>query len=206
MSKERPILFSAPMVRALLEGRKTQTRRIMKAQPHWSGTAFGIPGLPSRTGFYANTEEGFKEDLLRSAIKCPYGVPGDRLWVKEACRFRLDQDHLKPSELDPKWAHPTYVADFPDMKPSGCGGGVGRYRHARFMPRWASRITLEITDVRVQRVQEITEEDAKAEGFIGEWGAGCAGEFLRTFYDLNKRAPRTENPWVWAISFRKVSQ
>lgn len=197
--RERPILFSAPMIRALLEGRKSQTRRIMKPQPHWSGSAFGIPGLINgRTGFYANTEKGFAEDVQRSAIKCPYGVPGDRLWVRETFgAINREGDPIRPHE----GCGIVYRADIP-----GRGDPGDTWRPSIFMPRWASRILLEITDVRVQRVQEITEEDAKDEGVdpIKCRVPSHKDAFLALFYDLNKRAPRTENPWVWVISFRRI--
>jgi hypothetical protein len=137
---DRPIIFSGPMVRAILEGRKTQTRRVIKPQPT----------EPANTPWLKN---GWLEPS-----RCPHGQPGDRLWVKEtffdnrkyeaAVGFKIgvaqDYDYKADHEVAPD----SKVKWIPSI----------------FMPRWASRITLEITDMRVQRVQDISEEDAKAEG------------------------------------------
>lgn len=190
--KERPILFSGPMVRAILAGSKTQTRRVV------------MPRLV----------HGRKVGALR----CPYGVPGDGLWVREAWRARADQDPLAPREI-PRgtvWYCATGNGHG-DEEPSGCAGGVGNKRPSIFMPRWASRITLEITDVRVQRLQEIGEDDAEAEG-VGDGvqshgqnkdGAivlsSAVGRFRLLWDSINgKRAPWESNPWVWTITFRRL--
>ena len=125
-----------------------------------------------------NSERG-RQSMF--TLMCPYGKPGDRLWVKETfCAFDIDRVH--------------YRADFaPDKeKPSV-------WKPSLFMPRWASRLTLEITNVRVQRVEDISEEDAKVEGFV------CRGQFLDLFYNVNKRAPAGSNPWVWALTFKVTS-
>jgi hypothetical protein len=145
--KERPILFSGPMVRAILEGRKTQTRRVVTPQPNW--------GMwPYRNG------DLWLHALSGDPRKCPYGVPGDRLYVREMLR-RPDGD---------PW---LYEADMQPVMVDACDETAmlawahhkqQDYCTSMFMPRWASRITLELTDVRVQRVQEISEEDAVAEG------------------------------------------
>ncbi len=170
--KERPILFSAPMVRAILEGRKTQTRRIVKDED-WK-MVFYDDECDSWCG---SNEVDFMNDPHAKVIKCPYGVPGDRLWVKET--FAL-------CEADgPKW---FYRADSDDdgtipylvSGAGGYGGGVGamkvdRWKPSIFMPRWASRITLEIEAVRVERLQEISEDGAVAEGvFFKDYGRACA--------------------------------
>lgn len=141
---DRPILFSAPMVRAILDGHKTQTRRVMKLQAH----------------------------------PCPYGVPGDRLWVREAFRFLDSFDGDSPTAVGdrcliagyPKpWAPTQYEADGwrDNWMNVGTPPGTiaaGKLRPGIHMPRWASRITLEITDVRVERLQDISNADCAREG------------------------------------------
>lgn len=166
--RERPILFSGPMVRAILDGTKTQTRRVVKL-PTASEVEHG--GTYFRTG--APDKELFRETRSRSEhlVRCPFGVPGDRLWVREAhrewcpeespwmVRYRAD-GALRVTTCDwdegPHYLSPTEA---------GCASEeTARWRPSIHMPRWASRITLEVTGVRVERLQEITEEDAKAEG------------------------------------------
>lgn len=203
--KERPILFSAPMVRAILDGRKTQTRRIVKPQPH--------AGVRKSPFVASGLEDGHGRGL-----RCPFGAPGDRLYVKEAVRFPAACDGFAPSAIAPNvpiW----YEADGAKANITNAGQ-CGRYRHAMFMPRWASRITLEITDVQVQRLQEISDEDALAEGLRsdGSLGAQCSVELPghRTHHDSPKECFRLlwesihgpgswdVNPFVWVIVFRRI--
>lgn len=177
MTKTRPILFSAPMVNALLSGRKTQTRRIVKGVHRVVTPSDGIErdcirdvdGLPSRL------------DLApKNWGVCPFGVPGDLLWVRETfaienCRevgpYPMPHSDGRPHRVhdDPDWSEwweqPHYRASDPAPElayPDGFDGC--RWRPSIFMPRWASRITLRLTEVRLQRLQEITPEDAIAEG------------------------------------------
>jgi len=202
--KERPILFNSEMVRAILEGRKTQTRRVVKPQP--GDFQRVVRSRDSLSGWgYARMISGVQN------ITCPYGQPGDRLWVREG--FRLISQ-LGPETWD-TFLHPQYKSDMkighicsimrefykPGWKPS------------IHMPRWASRITLEITDVRVERVQDITDEDIMAEGFgynqLRDDGRMKNGfPIIDGFADLwdsinAKRGYSWDlNPWVWAISFK----
>ena len=179
---ERPILFSGPMVVAILEGRKTQTRRVIDPQPDCAESSVGCIGrsLPSvlamRGGFFF--------------IRCRYGKPGDHLWVRETW-------HPQKSHKGPVSYRATWKDENPDegWKPS------------IFMPRWASRITLEIVSVRVQRLHDITESDARAEGVEGL----CHPTFsLRESYIvlwdmINKQKhPWKSNPFVWKIEFRRI--
>lgn len=153
----RPILFSPPMVLALLAGRKTQTRRIVKV-PKWAEAGAGIE--LDRTG---------KPVIICAAtgclgdITCPYGVPGDTLYFREAYRAAAMWDNQKPSEL-PERVPIKYEADgdhsHDPFHP------WGRYRNARFMPKWAARHTRVIADVWCELVQDIGEADAKAEGVV----------------------------------------
>ena len=159
--KERPILFSGPMVRAILEGRKTQTRRIIKPQPYQnhSPLASGAWEFVTRPKVKDDTIGWFR-DIAEIARFCPYGKPGDRLWVRETwgitakvstdCWDRLPFVKIPRDFID-------YRATEPDVN--------SHWKPSIHMPRRFSRITLEITNVRVERLQDISEEDALAEGF-----------------------------------------
>lgn len=225
--KERPILFSGEMVRAILEGRKTQTRRVIKPQPTFERGAWSVPG------FFCNTEQGFKESLLRSEFQCPHGAPGDRLYIKEKwatspCLDKCNAADIERRTLDANYSEPWaplyYFADdtFDNWDKTTWGNYIGRHRHARFMPRWASRVTLEITGVRVERVQDISEQDAKAEGatpdhfenaFFQTGPSGKTNPFIRGFWRLwdsingkDETKSWDANPWVWVISFNKLEE
>jgi hypothetical protein len=169
--KERPIPFRGPMVRAILAGRKTQTRRIVKGQ---------------------DLLDDFQHLPPLFAAHCPYGQPGDRLWVKET--FAHIDDHRECGR-----GCVVYRAD-----PRQATDCVDRWRSARFMPRKLSRLTLEVTEVRVERLQAISEADATAEG-IGEPPWGTRVESFGTLWDeINgKRAPWASDPWVWVVAFRR---
>jgi len=197
---DRPILFSAPMVRALLAGTKTQTRRAVKPQP-W---------------ILAGELLCWKDDALtpeEMAQRCPHGQPGDRLWVRETWTTHAFLDDTPPRDLTTRSLH--YQAD-----------GViktGKLRPSIHMPRWASRITLEVTGVRVERLQGISEADAQAEGLhyhdgrgIGHsgWreghGVGFVYDTAREAYadlwrSINGPGSWKANPWVWCVSFKRVT-
>jgi hypothetical protein len=201
--KERPILFSSPMVKAILAGRKTQTRRVLSPQP----TSDDIDN--------AGDCETVIDMATGRDIRCPYGAEGDRLWVREtwthdaesleACRLAFDCCSV------PGYG-PYYLAT--EVSPDTL-----KWKPSIFMPRWASRITLEVTDVRVQRLQEISDSDSEAEGvrpidaaivFNDRGGhdrklSGTArGAFACLWDSINgKRAAWASNPWVWAITFRR---
>jgi hypothetical protein len=192
--KERPILFSAPMVRALLSGQKTQTRRAIK--------------------------EVVKIAFFNFLTPCPYGAPGDRLWVREAWRLPLSLDKENAKTIREKslaagyetpWAPVQYEADLARVN-WDLSTSVGRYRHARFMPRWASRIVLEIDTIRVQKLQDITENDAMAEGtqepsvaaLIGGGDVTERRVFSRLWAKINGVESWEANPWVYAITFHRV--
>lgn len=201
--KERPILFSAPMVLALLAGTKTQTRRIVKPQP--AGAPLG--GKPfddgARVGNWWFPAGPDQAPFATFEKRCPYGVPGDRLWVREAFSYEtLDVD--RNGFMAPwYWAdgNPT-SGDFTKPKPS------------IHMPRWACRLTLEITDVRVERLQDISYEDCRDEGTIcpihGDVRhVACSGlrDGYRTLWEsINGPGSWAANPWVWAVSFQRVTQ
>lgn len=192
--KERPILFSGPLVRAILKGRKTQTRRVVKPIPQmvsdkniatWDGDAAVLMRLLDKAG-----------------RTCPYGGSGARLWVRET--FRLFDssecacyDHCNCMSYHGK---PVYRATADD--------GESKWTPSIHMPRWASRITLEITNVRVERLQDISESDANSEGcmlepFDQDW-TQCRRWFMELWESINGAGSWDANPWVWVIEFKRV--
>ena len=219
--KERPILFSGPMVRALLEGSKTQTRRVVKPQ-------FATDAIPCEMG--ATNERGHQisghsgmwwcdaEGNHEKAVRCPYGKPGDRLWVRETWS----------DECDHHWV--MYRADHRAERRScgevfdACSADELRTLHvwspSIHMPRWASRITLEITGVRVERLQDICEADAIAEGCAKNhnnyyWGgphkagglkqmATARQAYQDLWESINGPGSWDANPWVWVVAFKRV--
>lgn len=200
--KERPILFSAPMVRALLAGTKTQTRRIIKPAPREDISIGGVRGL-------VVNGQVTDADGWAAWNRCLYGRPGDRLWVREAWRSGRLTDRFPPREMTP---HPVwYEAD--GQAPDACNG---KLRPGMFMPRWASRITLEVTGVRVERLQDISDADAVAEGIgLNEHAIGVpltnpAGETMpratyRVLWDsINGAGAWERNCWVWVVEFRRL--
>jgi hypothetical protein len=199
--RERPILFSAPMVRAILDGRKTQTRRIVRGN------------RATLTLVHRDPVEGRWWGEPGGWIKSPYGAPGDRLWVKET-HASTRQEQAGTGAV--RWLHPsgkkcgaiyraTAAQDEAPML-----GFVGKWRPAIHMPRCLSRITLEVTGVRVERLQAISEDDARAEGVSWDCSAiGPRAKATVTFKILwdsinAKRAPWNSNPWVWVVAFRRV--
>ncbi len=194
---DRPILFSAPMVRAILADRKTQTRRVMRTNHVGYRSFLRWDGRPHTRAMMAcsNGDPGRPE----SSVFCEdnrIGVPGDRLWVRETFCLR-DPDHHPERGY---WYAATDDVDNPRWTPS------------IFMPRRASRLTLAVTAVRVERLQAITEEDARAEGVAVDPAALASGATHRqAFADLwdslnGKRAPWASDPWVWRIEFRRAVQ
>lgn len=221
-TKERPILFSAPMVRAIRDGRKTVTRRVVKA-PAKNMQAAGMevikcrpPGDPwykdhvwSMRGSAGVWGDYTHEQFIRL---CPYGVPGDRLWVKETWYNDADPD-ARPRDMAEDRSHLYYRADGEccDQIPECQCGDLGKpkWRPSIFMRRWASRITLRVTDVRVERLHDITEEDARAEGVTPapfcKAGRPAGNEHVEAFEALWREINGPEswdaNPWVWRVGF-----
>ena len=198
-AKERPIIFNAEMVRAIMAGTKTQTRRVIKPQPEADHIgSFGGVGEPFAYAF--EHEEKWRY--------CPYGGTKEKLWVRETWAVAECFDSIKPSKLNLTARNVEYRAE---PKKTGYLGLVrGKWRPSIFMPRWSSRITLEIADVRVERLQDITEEDAKAEGV--KHGSSAMGhvfthkEHFRGLWNgINgKKHPWESNPWVWVVEFKKI--
>ena len=204
--KERPILFSAPMVRAILDGRKTQTRRIVKPQPEWAEGAWywRHPRYNNGLGvhyFHTDAESAAE----KMATVCPYGVPGDRLWVRETWFDNMasdDGDEARTPARCVYRANGEFIDQFPEEYMDG------KWTPSIHMPRWASRITLEITGVRIERLQDITNNDALDEGTPDLRTIENGWDMRRCFQDLweqiNGVGSWGENPWVWVIEFKKV--
>lgn len=228
---ERPILFSGAMVNAILEGRKTQTRRVVKArnvcdeclqgenapnnysdlvepngEVNMAGAIFGtVPYL--KTGFCSHN------DVSGERIRCPYGKPGDRLWVRETwaiadCGRRVS---LSPDAWPEGFPVKRLQYISTDEAPSTSKGKPYWWnsRVSIHMPRWASRITLEITNVRVERLQDISEEDALAEGMkLATQADGmhppAREQFARLWDNINGKKHPWANPWVWVVEFKRI--
>lgn len=257
MSRELPIIMGQHDVRAILDGRKTVTRRVVKPQPR-PGTTHYAPNWRKNfvdghfmpmAGSYLNGG-GSGEAFCDGAIRCPYGEVGDRLWVRETHALEHDVDGGEPPHADgrpilrrpdddidgmlPAWTQPHYRAT--DPAPDLCcesprcaqcrDHDMGpHWRPAIHMPRWASRITLEVNAVRVERLQDISEEQAIAEGVRelplqkdepGAWW--CAdplgnpelhcrtprAAFCRLWESINGAGSWADNPWVWVVEFKRV--
>ena len=228
--RERPILFSAPMVRAILDGRKTVTRRIVKPVKFYPdfGCAVGQVGgawkygSPAALGLRERGDHWsvvLKGDVLQrmctseaygwgAGAGCPYGVPGgDRLYVRETWAAPHAYDHLPP-RLIPQDARIHYAA-------TEDRGGL-LWRPSIHMPRWASRITLEVTGVRVETLQDISEADAVAEGckpirpelvqdgLIVRPGRSAVEEFRLVWEQIHGGGSWEKNPFVWVVTFRRI--
>lgn len=239
---DRPIIFSGPMVRAILEGRKTQTRRVVRAPTedlnhpavhHWQmdqeHRAVAVAHSEKVADQYITTFPHYR-------ILCPYGVPGDRLWVRETGWQRPERSPRDIREGADTWPPYEYdAAQVCTLSPDDMKNWGWKRRPAIHMPRWASRIKLEVTGVRIERLQEISHEDAEAEGFArlskdgqtwkygipdrdGEpgndddgwhwqlWDIDARIAYKRLWDSINaKRAPWSSNPWVWVIEFRRAA-
>jgi len=253
--KERPILFSGEMVQAIIDGRKTMTRRVINQTPAgFRFDGFITDGTKDRGKAVFSPSENFQYDITGNIkVLCPYGQPGDRLWVRETwrvgawdendCAIKVDyradgfsrQEWLYvPNEkyFEKLWIQSSLDADEKIGRNRDFsytwepGQSPCRWRPSIFMPRWVSRITLEITNIRVERLQDISEEDAFAEGIDDEseeynraehfqlggsqiqGGAPAIFTFIGLWDSINaKRGYSWEsNPWVWVIEFRRVDQ
>jgi hypothetical protein len=233
-TSEKPIIFSGPMVRAILDGKKTQTRRVVKPQPGALVINAGKVSAHAKPAWRWETQH----EQVEAPFACPYGKPGDTMWVRETCDFCAGDEFVPVADR-----RIVYRADDEQAKPTT----FGRWCSPIHMPRWASRLSLRITDVRVERLQEISEEDAKAEGvepldsdapesrgpddFDYALCGNCGGLRLYTafrdggampdtdcgqcdthakrfqwaWHSINgKRAPWASNPWVWVVSFERI--
>lgn len=198
--KERPILFSGPMVRAILEGRKTQTRRLVK-HPEYYGCPTG--DCPHET--QRQCDEAMNS--LNVICDCHFGQPGDRLWVRESVGRRPASFLGITATNGVEQAF--YAADGENVVGYGmfdlCPWWQRKTLPAIHMPRWASRITLEITGVQVERVQDICDGDVMREGVTPLSPFGELQDAYATLWDsINGKGSWDANPWVWVISFKRV--
>ncbi|EMW9680839.1 hypothetical protein V5Y75_004422 [Salmonella enterica] len=214
--KERGMIFNAEMVRAILDGKKTQTRRIMAIQPEHSelGLRRVIDSKNGRdNGKYFWSQSDARGLKMRSKVfGCPYGEVGDRIWVRETYQGPLfDYEHMESYlEDSSKFYKPEFSVYRADGKPAPefydaddnlhCG-----WRPSIHMPRWASRLTLEITGVRVERLNSITESDAEAEG-VTDTGFGdlLVDGYRYLWKSIYGEESWAANPWVWVIEFKRV--
>jgi hypothetical protein len=239
--KEQPILFTGEMVRALLNGRKTQTRRVTKPQPNYPGIDKFIyqthPFAPSALrGTPAEGKSNVPEIKTWLAVdwagnicgelgKCPYGVPGDRLWVREtwailALRVSIDQagiSYRADGELSPDVVcYPRFLPKEKRLQADRWFAKGRKWHPSIFMPRWASRILLEITDIRAERLQDISIDDCIAEGvpqfsfargILSESPPDPRWKFIELWDSINAKRgyPWEDNPWVWVIEFKMIS-
>ena len=230
---ERAISFSTPMMPHVLSGAKTQTRRLVKPQPPHS-CRYEINGAESHAlcvgpgGVWVPPTPR----SLDHRLPCPYGRPGDLLWVKETwtslgygggfgaeLHYKADGHDFRVWEQRER--HRRIIDPLPNRDDKYRPTEWGAWRSPRFMPRWASRITLEITRVRVERVQTISSGDVRAEGVVTpcpdcgmDWSCqSClygnnrllVMEYAKLWDALNgKRAPWSENPYAWALEFKRV--
>jgi len=196
--KERPIIFSGEMVRAILDGRKTQTRRVMKPQPTLDGRFWKFGGAGWSDGVNRVTPM-YGHSLYYA---CPYGVPGDRLWVRERWVTERQFDHLKPRDI------PSSARLTERIKYTGFVSNWDMVRSPIHMPRWASRITLEVVSVRVERVQDISPKDCESEGVGKDLNdIGWRYAFGSTWNAINEKRGYgwDANPWVWVIEFKRIA-
>jgi hypothetical protein len=223
--KERPILFNTEMVKAILDSRKTETRRIVKPQPNG--------GVRKSPFVQSGLEDGHGYE-----IRCPFGQPGDRLWVRETWRigawredgrFAIDYaaspeltrtpwvtitDDLDNQKTERYWIS---VTDELEAKGVSCdedgnyhwepGKAPLNWKPSIHMPRWASRINLEITNIGVERLQDIDDTDAEREGCDGaDFKPGYStNEFRKLWESINGQGSWAANPWVWVVEFARIS-
>lgn len=206
MTTEKPILFKGEMVRAILDGRKTQTRRpvqlpkdglVWRWDGAWVDSGFEDTGQYMHIQFRCKSDpwEADPRDQTLHRVGCPYGFPGDKLWVRETFAYYPDEKHV------------IYAASEGDELAAGGTNLKGCWKPSIFMPRWASRITLEITEVRVQRVQEITAADAIAEGILVDDRQLRETPNFRQLWDsINAKRGFgwKENPWCWCLTFKRI--
>lgn len=202
---EKPIIVSGPMVCAIRDGLKTQTRRVIKPQPPFHGDRCRKSALDGCWDFWSSTSR--VASLRNWPLRCPFGEVGDRLWGRES--FYID---LLPWNHRPLPKHPSVVilehiyyradGECCEQIPERQCAEVGKlkWRSPIHMSRWASRLTLEITDVRVERVQDISDEDAFAEG------TKSVNDYRELWDSLNQKRGFgwLANPWVFAITFKVI--
>jgi len=196
---EKPILFSTDMVKAILDGRKTQTRRVIKPQPTDAGLEFATA---CEGEFSAWQDDGLNldehsEDGGPCQRICPYGQVGDRLWVRETAWYGPQEKRVE------------YLADNNKVAEDNAIFYGAIKKSSIFMPRWASRITLEIIKIRVEKIQEIEAYDCEKEGIVREYfdsASQIISKFEQLWNSINAKHGYSwdTNCWVWAIEFKVI--
>ena len=201
--KDRPIIFSGEMVRSILGGRKTMTRRPLKPKPpEWKKPEGDFSIIDFREHGNSGNFRWLGAGLIcerppwNKIWRCPYGIPGNRLWVRETWA------------IHPRFKTLLYRADGEEYKDApGYGIWKPAWKPSIYMPRRVSRITLEITNVRVEKVQEISLQDAESEGMYKS-GHCSIINFIRLWNTIYTKKPEFQwdkNPWVWVIEFRRIN-
>ncbi|WP_048764961.1 hypothetical protein [Acinetobacter sp. 243_ASPC] len=205
--KVRPILFNAEMVKAILDGRKTQTRRVLRVQPPLTDkNVMPLYTMEPEPKVTEVTMHEIMDDRMPfpssiSRHKCPFGKIGDQLWVRESFGTKIRSLGGTPHESL------TYKADNPvEMAYYDCNGKgfPVKWKPSIHMPRWASRILLEITNIRVERLNDISVEDALAEGIAHKTMNCPRHEYFQLWNDVYGEMAHESNPWVWVIQFKAV--
>lgn len=200
---ERGMIFNGEMVRAILDGQKTQTRRVMKPQPDPCPAPRGGHWWPSnvfKTMLHVEEEmqngKGGWGGLVGDA--CPFGDVGDRIWVRETwAEAGASAPDLKLYRANYPAHVPTHYENVPPVEDV-------RWTPSIHMPRWASRILLEITDVRVEQLNDISEEDARSEGISGSSARDVKEAYAALWRSIYGSDSWRANPWVWVIEFKRI--
>ncbi|MGP2538356.1 hypothetical protein [Pantoea eucalypti] len=234
--RERPIIFNADMVRAVLDGRKTQTRRIVTWRGLDEGLNLQFSGLRASEelgGWIIESNSRISSEWRCQPTPCPFGAVGDRLWVRESYRMPESLDRYSPQQVAEMALESGYKKPWAPVQLEADGVRTGKWngfntpplvtepgklRPSIHMPRWASRITLEITGVRVERLWDITEDDAKAEGCtfealrfkpgtreVEEMGHTAVYQFGGLWQSIYGADSWQANPWVWVIEFKPAA-
>ena len=220
---DRPILFSGPLVRAIIDGRKTVTRRLaglneVNADPDaWKYVGFTIDSTVRRLVDRHHMRPVSRTTAADSWLRCPYGLAGDTLWVRETWAAHWMYDDVPPRER--KSRHPDdnywYRADPDGTEGSwGCPAqGRGKWCPSIHMPRWASRLSLRVVSVRPERLQAITPDEIRCEGLLPH--VECTSEaaadrdlverWILLWDSINPAQPGASNPWVWRVEFKRVA-
>lgn len=217
---DKPIIFSGPMVKSILDGRKTQTRRVLKnvpeppamdnvvhkdpkhSAPYLDSYCSQRPTLSNPRGMSHNWCWWTRDDRCCPQFKVRF-APGDLLWVRESWRVHDWATDLATIfyAANEGQGYTAMSAQFPVDGKKRIAPTPGKWRPSIHMPRWASRITLEVTAVKVERLQEISEEDILSEGVSGDNGPGQIGAFIKLWESINGVNSWEENPWVVAVTF-----
>ncbi|MCW9252089.1 hypothetical protein N5I36_08965 [Klebsiella aerogenes] len=222
---ERGMIFNGEMVRAILDGRKTQTRRIMKIQPEHSGLGLRRV-IDSKNGsddgkYFWSLSDACGLKIRSKSFTCPFGSVGDRIWVREAFRVHSRATDVATlvykASVRNSWTEQTHRVPVAVCNKAAM---PEKWTPSLHMPRWASRLLLEITDVRVERLREISQADAEAEG-VGKLKKGfwknyqpgwtefqltARGSFATLWKSIYGDESWYADPWVWVIEFKRIEE